>query len=594
MQIKINKKIYDFEQGQTVLEVCQKEGVFIPTLCYHGDLAPEGACRMCLVKTDKTGGLVTSCNTPAEHLMEVVTEDEEIKKAREINLELLWADHAGKCSQCRRSGNCELQKMAKEMKLDTKELVPNYGVFEKEDQLRTLKESLKNRVVDEANPSIARDSQYCIECRRCIKVCREVQAVGAYGMHHRAIQTRVGTPDQEPLDCIFCGQCSIQCPTAAITEKDDLSRLDEILEDESRLKIFQVAPSVRFTIGEEFGLEPGHFAQDQLPTALRKLGADYVFDTTFSADLTILEESAELIHRVEDLLAGKDTKLPMFTSCCPSWVLYLEKYWPEMIPHLSSAKSPQQMLGALLKTFFADQKKVNRENLASISVMPCTSKKFEAQREEMSRDGLQDVDLVVTTRELARALKKRFIKLPKLKKSEFDQSLGLYSGAGIIFGATGGVMEAALRTAYEKITSQDLPKLDFDKVRGLEGIKEATVTIPKGKGRPEPLEIKVAVAHQIHNAKKILELIKKGECDYHFVEVMACPGGCLGGGGQPIPTTSAVRQKRLEAIYKKDKNMPLRKSHDNPAIKKLYKDFLGEPGGELSEEFLHTSYTDRS
>jgi len=368
-----------------------------------------------------------------------------------------------------------------------------------------------------------------------------------------------------------------------------------MLNDKKALKVFQVAPSVRFTLGEEFGTEPGENVEGKISTALRELGADLVFDTTFSADLTIMEEAHELVERIKKLLAGdKKVKMPMFTSCCPSWVLYVEKYWPQYKDHLSSAKSPQQMLGAMIKTHFAEKKKINVASIRSISVMPCTSKKFEAAREEMGREGNQDVDLSITTRELARFLKKKQINLMKLEEQEFDQSLGIYSGAGIIFGSTGGVMEAALRTAYEQLTCEDLPKLDFDSVRGDQGIKEAQVTIPKGKCNLKPVTIKVAVAHEIRNAKKILELIQRGECDYHFVEVMACPGGCLGGGGQPIPTNSEIRKKRRDAIYKRDKDLPVRKSHENPAVIKLYDEFLGKPGEEKSELYLHTKYLDRS
>jgi len=595
VQIKINNKIYDCEKGETVLHVCERNGIRIPTLCSHSDLLPsEGVCRLCLVKAGKDKHLTTSCQLIVSEGLEVVTEDSDIEKARRINLELLWADHAGKCLDCDKNGNCELQNLAKEYKIDVYDFVPEVDKFEKEQQLRALKSSLKGRVVDDGNPSIFRDNQYCIGCRRCINVCKNIQNIEEYSMSGRSINTNVGTAFNEPMDCILCGQCANVCPTASIMEKNEVDKLEKLLEDKTKIKVFQVAPSVRFTLGEEFGLEPGNFVEGKIPTALRKLGADMVFDTTFSADLTILEEANELIGRVSKLLAGdKDVKFPMFTSCCPSWVLYVEKFWPEYKEHLSSAKSPQQMLGAIIKTYYPDKKKMNRKDITSISVMPCTSKKFEAQREEMSRDGLQDVDLVITTRELGKFLRKKKIDFLRLENQEFDQTLGTYSGAGIIFGSTGGVMEAALRTAYETLTCDSLPSLDFKEVRGEKGLKVAEITIPKGSCNTNELKIKVAVAHEIRNAKKILEMMNRGECDYHFVEIMACPSGCLGGGGQPIPTNAEIRRKRREAIYEKDSKLPIRKSHKNPAVKHLYEDFLGSPGGEKSEKYLHTKYVDR-
>lgn len=596
MQIKIDGKIVDCKSGETILQICQNNGIKIPTLCHHTDLLPaEGICRLCLVKTNKSKGLVTSCQTKASEMMEVTTNDEDIEKARRINLELLWADHAGKCSKCIRNGNCELQDLARDFDIEIDDFVPNVAEFEKEEQLKVLKESMKNRIVDEGNPSIFRDNQYCIECRRCIKACTQLQTVGEYGMHNRSIQTSVGTANKEPMDCILCGQCANMCPTAAITEKDELDKFEEYLNDENKMTVFQVAPSVRFTLGEEFGLEPGNFVEGKIPTALRDVGADIVFDTTFAADLTIMEEAHELVERVRGFVSGdKKVKLPMFTSCCPSWVLYVEKYWPQYKEHLSSAKSPMGMLGPMIKTYFADSKKMSPKNIASIALMPCTSKKFEAQRKELGEDGMQFVDLVITTREFARFLKKKRIEFLKLEDQQFDQALGMYSGAGLIFGTTGGVMEAALRSAYEELVCENLPKLDFHSVRGLDGIKEAEVEIPKGKCNFKSIKIKVAVVHTIANAKQILELLEKGECDYHFVEVMACPGGCLGGGGQPLPVNNEIRQKRMDMIYEKDKGLPIRKSHENPAIIKLYDKFLGKPGGEKSKKYLHTKYFDRS
>nr|MDA3814780.1 [FeFe] hydrogenase, group A [Patescibacteria group bacterium] len=550
MQIKINNKIYDFEKGETVLEICKRNNIFIPTLCYHNDLLPaEGICRLCLVKTNKHRGLTTSCQAKAEDYMEVTTEDEEIEKARRYNLELLWADHAGKCKDCLRNGNCELQDLAKKFKIEIDDFVPSLSEFEKEEQLRALKESLKNRVIDDANPSLYRDNQYCIECRRCIKACKQIQTIESYGMNYRSIETKVGTPGEIPLDCIFCGQCTLYCPTAALTEKDNLKEVEEVLGDNSKMVVFQVAPSVRFALGEEFGFEPGTLVEGKIVSALKELGADLIFDTTFSADLTILEESHELIQRITSKSQGNEIKMPMFTSCCPSWILYVEKYWPQFIGNLSSCKSPQQMLGAMIKTYYAEKKKINRENIKVVSLMPCLAKKYEADRKEMSQDGDQEVDLVITTREFARLVKNKNINFKKLPDSNFDKALGIHTGAGILFGSTGGVMEAALRTAYETITCEELKELDFEGVRGENGIREAEIVIPKSKCLTKALKIKVAVAHEIRNAKKILESLDRGECDYDFVEIMACPSGCLGGGGQPIPTNTKIRAARRKAIY---------------------------------------------
>ncbi len=594
MQIKINNKIYDFEKGETVLEICRRNDIYIPTLCYHEDLlSSEGVCRLCLVKTNKHRGLTASCQTKAEEYMEVITEDDDIEKARRYNLELLWADHAGKCKDCLRNENCELQDLARKFKIDVDDFVPSLNKFEKEEQLKVLKENLKNRVVDDANPSIYRDNQYCIGCRRCINACKQIQTIESFGMNYRSIETTVGTPGEVPLDCIFCGQCTLYCPTAAITEKDNLKEVEEALMDNSKMTIFQVAPSVKFTLGEEFGFDPGTLVEGKIVSALRELGADLVFDTTFSADLTIMEEAHELIQRITLKSQNHEIKMPMFTSCCPSWVLYVEKYWPQFLGNLSSCKSPQQMLGALIKTYYAEKNKINRDKIEVISVMPCTAKKYEAGREEMSQNGDQEVDWVMTTREFARLIKSKKINFEKLPDSDFDQALGIHTGAGILFGSTGGVMEAALRTAYETITCEELEKLDFKSIRGDGGIREAEITIPKSKCLLKPLTIKVAVAHEIRNAKKILEKLDRGECDYDFVEIMACPSGCLGGGGQPIPTNSKIRAMRRKGIYDRDKNLSIRKSHENEAVQEVYKNYLGEPGSELAEKLLHTKYFDR-
>ncbi len=594
MEIKIDDKTYRAKAGQTILEVCRENKIFIPTLCEHSDLGlSEGVCRMCLVKTNKHRGLVTSCQTKVEAGLEVITEDFDIERARRYNLELLWADHAGKCSFCVSNGNCELQTLAIKLGIDVDDFVPNEKDFSKEEQLKLLKNSLKNRVVDDKNPSIHRDNQYCIECRRCIKACQLIQTIDSYGVNYRNIKTNVGTPGEIPLDCIYCGQCVAHCPTAAITEKSNIKKLDEVLLNSEKIKIFQVAPSVRFTIGEAFGLEPGTLVEGKIITALRKLGADLVFDTTFAADLTIMEEANELIGRIKKKIRGEEAIFPMFTSCCPSWVLYVEKYYPELIPNLSSCRSPQAMLSSLIKTYYADQKNIQPENIVNISVMSCTAKKYEAQRSELGDGKNLDTDIVITANEFIRMVKQKGIDFLNLKDGKFNKTMGVSSGAGVIFGSTGGVMEAALRTAYEQITCDELGKIDFEEVRGSKGIKQSEIIIPKSRCSVQEIKIKVAVAHEIRYARKLIEDIKTGKCEFDFVEIMVCPSGCLGGGGQPTPVNEEIRAKRRKAIYDRDKGLSIRKSHENSEVKKIYEDFLKEPGGYLSEKLLHTSYVDR-
>ncbi|MFA5871430.1 MAG: [FeFe] hydrogenase, group A [Parcubacteria group bacterium] len=582
MQIKINNKSYDCNPDETILSVCKKNGIRVPTLCTHPDLLPsEGACRMCLVETNQAKCLVSSCTTKVCEGLEVITESEKTNKARTINLELLWADHAGKCAKCKRNGNCELQRLAKEFNIDEFRFVPRRGEPALPDEIDLIKDNWSHVVVDEENPSISRDSEYCIECRRCVKVCRDIQTVEAYGFNHRSSKSNVGTPYEKPLDCIFCGQCSMVCPTAAITEKDDTEKLEQALADPKKMVIAQTAPSTRFTFSEEFGQNPGTFWEKQLVATLKELGCDKVFDTVLGADLTIMEEANELIERIK-----KGGPFPMFTSCCPSWVLYIEKYYPEFIPNLSTCKSPQQMLSSLIKTYYAEKEKFDPENIVNLSIMPCTSKKYEAQRKEMDASGQKDTDIVLTVRELARLVRERKILPSYLKEKKYDPALGISTGAGVLFAASGGVMEAALRTAVERITGQELAKLDFEIVRGEAGIRCAGIDI-------DGLNLKVAVVHEIRNAKKILEEIKQGKSEYHFVEVMACPNGCIGGGGQPLPADQEIRNARIKGVLSRDKGMSLRKSHDNPVIKKLYKEFLEKPGSEKAEKLLHTKYTNR-
>lgn len=587
MQIKINNKSYNCEEGDTVLSVCKRNGIRIPTLCAHSDLLPsEGVCRMCLVETNQSKRLVSSCTQKICEGLEVLTETNNVNRARKINLELLWADHAGKCARCRKNGRCELQDLAEVYDIDEFKFVPRQrraGANEitSQDELNLIKDNWSHTAVDEENPCVSRDSQYCIECRRCVLVCRDIQSIEALGVNYRSSKTNVGTPYEEPLDCIFCGQCSLVCPTAAITEKDDTEKLGKALADPKKLVVVQVAPSIRFSFGEEFGMPAGTFWEGKLVASLRELGADKVFDTTLAADLTIVEEANELIKRIKNKKGG-----PMFTSCCPSWILFVEKYFPEFMPNLSTCKSPQQMLGVLTKTYWAKREKIDPAQIVSVSIMPCTSKKYEAARAEMGASGYQDVDIVLTVRELARFLRKRKINPAYLEDAKFDPALGMSTGAGILFAQSSGVMEAALRTAVEKMTGEELGKVEFEMIRGEAEHKCAQIEINKTK-------LKIAVVHEIRNARKLLEDIKSGKVQYDFVEVMACSNGCIGGGGQPQPTNKFVRSARIKAVLERDKNMPLRKSHENPAVKKIYKEFLGAPGGEKAEKLLHTEYTNR-
>lgn len=581
IKFKINNKSFEAEEGQTILEFCQKNGIKIPTLCRHSDLSISGVCRLCLVKILPRDNMVPACAIRIKDGMEIITEDEDIKKGRKINLELLWADHAGKCANCARNGDCELQDLACEYNIEEFKYVPRKGELTSAEELDYLKYNRGKVVFDDENPSLTRNSEYCIECRRCIKTCREIASVDSYGFNYRSSKTNVGTPHEIPLDCIFCGQCLSHCPTAAIVDKSYLSEIEEAIENPNKMVVVQTAPSVRFTLGEEFGFAPGEFLEGKMIAALRKLGFDKIFDTVLGADLTIMEEATELKNRLEN-----GGVLPMFTSCCPSWVLFVEKYYPQFIPNLSTCRSPQQMLAPMIKTYWAQKEKIDPKNIVSVSVMPCTSKKYEAQREEMNSGGRRDLDYVMTIRELARLIKKHEIDFSKLGDEKFDPALGITTGAGVLFGASGGVMEAALRTAYEYITHKELPKLDFTEVRNSPGIKEASIQID-GK------ILNVAVVHESKNARTVLEDLKKNCCKYHFVEVMACPNGCIGGGGQPMPVDQHIRNLRISGIIERDKKMPLRKSHENPILKKLYDEFLDKPGSEKAEEFLHTEYTNR-
>lgn len=550
----------------TVLEAVNKAGIKIPTLCYHPELRPEGACRVCVVEVEGARSLVASCVYPVNEGMVVKTNTAAVREARRMVVELLLANHPKDCFTCARNLNCELQTIAADLGL-------------RDIRFEGARKSIP---IDNNNPSLVREQEKCILCGRCIRACSERQGVHVYSFVHRGFNTNVAPAFEVGLDkapCTYCGQCAAVCPTAAIVEKDDTKGVWAAISDPNKHVVVQTAPAVRVALGEALGMGPGSIVTGKMVAALRDLGFDKVFDTDFTADLTILEEGHEFINRLNNR-----GKLPMITSCSPGWVNFIEIMYPDLLEHLSTAKSPQQMFGALAKTYYAEKCGIKPENIVSVAVMPCTAKKAEAAREEMDSTGTgQDVDFVITTRELARMIKEAGIDFNRIQAEEYDAPLGISTGAGVIFGATGGVMEAALRTVAEVVTGKELECIDFHAVRGMNGVKEAEV--PVGD-----LTVKVAVAHTLANARILMDKIRSGQADYHFIEVMACPGGCIGGGGQPYSTCGDIRQNRINSIYECDQCSSLRKSHQNPAINELYDTWLGKPNGEKAHHLLHTHY----
>lgn len=573
VNIKINNMPLSVPKGISILEAARMAGIEIPTLCYLKKINEIGACRICMVEVKGARSLVTACVYPVNEGMEIFTNTERVRKSRKMTLELILSTHDRKCLSCVRSGTCELQQLCKEFGVDDE------GRFDGANPVHEYDDSAIHMI---------RDNGKCILCRRCVAAC-QAQHISVIGANARGFDTHIGSAFERPLDsvaCVSCGQCIVNCPTGAIYEKDDTAKVLEAINDPEKFVVVHTAPSIRVTLGECFGMHIGTNVQGKMVAALRRLGFDKVFDTDFGADLTIVEEANEFLGRVQN-----GGVLPMITSCSPGWIKYCEHYYPDMLDHLSTCKSPQQMSGAIIKTWYAEKMGIDPKDIVVVGIMPCTAKKFETKRDDQAASGYPDVDYSLTTRELGRMIESAGIYFKHLPDEEFDNPLGDSTGAAVIFGATGGVMEAALRTAVEKLSGEELKSLDFTEVRGTDGIKEASYTV-------NGMEVKVCVVSGLANANTIMEKVKNGTADYHFIEIMGCPGGCVNGGGQSIQHAVVrnfvdLRARRAAALYEADKDMPLRKSHESEAVKRLYAEFLGEPGSHKAHEVLHTSYVAR-
>lgn len=573
VNIKINNMPLSVPKGISILEAARMAGIEIPTLCYLKKINEIGACRICMVEVKGARSLVTACVYPVNEGMEIFTNTERVRKSRKMTLELILSTHDRKCLSCVRSGTCELQQLCKEFGVDDE------GRFDGANPVHEYDDSAIHMI---------RDNGKCILCRRCVAAC-QAQHISVIGANARGFDTHIGSAFERPLDsvaCVSCGQCIVNCPTGAIYEKDDTAKVLEAINDPEKFVVVHTAPSIRVTLGECFGMHIGTNVQGKMVAALRRLGFDKVFDTDFGADLTIVEEANEFLGRFQN-----GGVLPMITSCSPGWIKYCEHYYPDMLDHLSTCKSPQQMSGAIIKTWYAEKMGIDPKDIVVVGIMPCTAKKFETKRDDQAASGYPDVDYSLTTRELGRMIESAGIYFKHLPDEEFDNPLGDSTGAAVIFGATGGVMEAALRTAVEKLSGEELKSLDFTEVRGTDGIKEASYTV-------NGMEVKVCVVSGLANANTIMEKVKNGTADYHFIEIMGCPGGCVNGGGQPIQHAVVrnfvdLRARRAAALYEADKDMPLRKSHESEAVKRLYAEFLGEPGSHKAHEVLHTSYVAR-
>ena len=575
LNIKINGMPFSVEKNTTILEACQKFGIKIPTLCFLKDINEIGACRMCLCEVKGARSLVAACVYPIDREgTEIFTNTKKIQESRKTTLELILSNHEKKCLSCERSGNCELQQMCKD-----------FGV-EENDYLEGIHTECQE---DMSTLYLERNNKKCILCRRCVAACKD-QYVGVIGANNRGFDTVIGCAFNKELadvSCVGCGQCTAVCPTGALVEKDSTDLAFDAIQDPTKTVIVHTAPAIRATLGECFGMPIGTNVKGKMVSALRRLGFDKVFDTDFGADLTIIEEANEFIGRVQN-----GGILPMITSCSPGWVKFCEHYYPDLIPNLSTCKSPQQMTGAIIKSYYAEKEGIDPKDIVVVSVMPCIAKKFEIKRDNQGQGDIVDVDISITTRELAKMIKRAGIEFTSLPDEEFDPALGITTGAGVIFGATGGVMEAALRTAADTLTGEDLKEIDYNDVRGTQGIKYAEYDVAG-------MKVKVAVASGLKNAAVILDQIRSGECDAQFVEIMCCPGGCVNGGGQPIQDGQTrnftdLKALRAAALYEEDANLPLRKSHESPIIKKLYEEYLGEAGSHKAHELLHTTYVARN